>query len=112
MNKASGGVIMSAQNIKQISRRFVEMTILCASLLAAEQSLAATPAVQSSDAGPAAPTSCVILERMGAVGQVTSRVLSFGVHGSEFQFVEGKLPEGATFHNKLTEHDVRTLQAS
>jgi hypothetical protein len=54
----------------------------------------------------------VILERMGTVGQLTSRMLSFGVHGNEFQFVEGKLPQGVTFHNKLTERDVRDLQAS
>jgi hypothetical protein len=104
---------MSAHNIKSITRRVVEMMILGASVLAAEQMLAqTTPAISAGEAGHAAQSSCVILERMGAVGQVTSRVLSFGVHGSEFQFVEGKLPEGVTFHNKLTEHDVRNLQAN
>lgn len=88
------------------------MTVFGLALLISGQSFAATPAVQSGNAVQAGQASCVILERMGAVGQVTSRVLSFGVRGSEFQFVEGKLPEGVTFHNKLTEHDVRNLQAS
>ena len=49
---------------------------------------------------------------MSTVSQVTSRVLSLGVRGSEFQYVEGKLPEGVSFHNKLNERDVRNLQAS
>jgi hypothetical protein len=48
---------------------------------------------------------------MGAVDQVASRVLSFGIHGKQFQYIEGKLPEGFLFHDKLTEHDVRNLQA-
>jgi hypothetical protein len=87
--------------------------ILGFGLLAAESSFAQTKlAVRSGNAGQAAQTNCVILERMGAVGQVTSRVMSLGVRGSEFQFVEGKLPGDTTFHNKLTEHDVRKLQAS
>lgn len=110
---------MRAQNRKQVTRRFVEIIILCVgvlacvSLLAVEQSFGQDmPVLQSRDAGRAAQTNCVIVERMGPVGQVTSRVLSLGVHGSEFQFVEGKLPEGITFHNKLTERDVRKLQAA
>jgi hypothetical protein len=87
------------------------MIILCVGLFASRQSFAATP-VQSRDAAQAGQSNCVILERMGTVSQVTSRVLSFGVRGSEFQYIEGKLPEGVTFHNKLTEHDVRNLQAT
>ena len=109
---------MSAHNLKQVTRRFVGIIILgagilaCAGMLAAEQSFGqATPVLRSGAAGLAGQTNCVILERMGAVGRVTSRVLSFGVHGSEFQFVEGNLPKGVTFHNKLTERDVRNLQA-
>jgi hypothetical protein len=104
---------MSARNSKRVIRRVVEMMTLCASLLAADQSLAqTTKATRSGDAERAGQANCVFLERMGAVGQVTSRVLSFGVRGNEFQFVEGNLPEGVSFHNKLTEHDVRNLQAS
>jgi hypothetical protein len=68
--------------------------------------------VKAANPGQVGQTNCVILERMGAIGQVTSRVLSFGVRGSEFQFVEGNLPDAVSFHNKLTEHDVRNLQAN
>jgi hypothetical protein len=103
---------MSTQNTKQATLRFVEMIILCASLLAAVPSFGQVALATRAEAGHATQTNCVILERMGAVSQVTSRVLSFGVRGSEFQFVEGKLPEGVAFHNKLTERDVRNLQAS
>ncbi len=104
---------MNAQNMRSVMLRFAQIVTLCAGLLAAGQSFAqARPAIQSGNAERAGQTNCVILERMGAVGQVTSRVLSFGVRGSEFQFVEGNLPDGVSFHNKLTEHDVRNLQAS
>ncbi len=97
----------------RITRHFMATVVLSIGLLAAQQSFAqSTPALRPADARPTAQTNCIILERMGVVGQVTSRVLSFGVHGSEFQFVEGKLPEDVSFHNKLTEHDVRKLQAS
>lgn len=102
---------MSAQNRKQGSRYFVGMFILCAALFVTGQSFAATPVAQSRDSVQAAQANCVILERMGVVGQVTSRMLSLGVRGSEFQFVEGSLPKDVNFHNKLTEHDVRKLQA-
>ncbi len=101
---------MSAHN-KQVTRRLVGILVLCIGLFAAEASFAATP-VKSANPGAIGQTNCVILERMGTVGQVTSRVLSFGVRGSEFEFVEGNLPDRVSFHNKLTEHDVRNLQAS
>jgi hypothetical protein len=104
---------MNAQSMKRTTRRFVEIMTLCVSLLAAEHSFAqAKPAPQLRGAEQAGQAGCLILERLGIVGQVTSRVLSFGVNGSHFQYVEGQLPEGVTFHNKLTEHDVRNLQAS
>ena len=103
---------MSGEN-KRANRGFVEIIVLGAAMLAALPLLGqSAPAMRSSNASPIAQTNCVILERMGTVGQVTSRVLSFGVRGSEFQFVEGRLPEGVTFHNKLTEHDVRNLQST
>ena len=56
-------------------------------------------------------TTCLILGRMGTADKLTSRVLSFGMHGKEFQYIEGKLPEGLSFHDTLTERDVRNLQA-
>lgn len=62
-------------------------------------------------AGHAAQASCVILKRMGPADQVTSRLYSFGIRGKQFQYVEGKLPDGFPFHGRLTDHDVRNLQA-
>jgi hypothetical protein len=62
-------------------------------------------------AGHARVASCVILKRMGPADQITSHMYSFGIRGKQFQFVEGKLPEGFPFHGRLTDHDVRNLQA-
>jgi PEGA domain len=64
-----------------------------------------------SGAGHAAQASCVILKRMGPADEVTSHLYSFGIRGKQFQYVEGKLPEGFPFHGRLTDHDVRNLQA-
>jgi hypothetical protein len=61
-------------------------------------------------AGHAGGASCVILKRMGPADQVTSRLYSFGIRGKQFQYVEGKLPEGFPFHGRMTDHDVRNLQ--
>jgi hypothetical protein len=61
-------------------------------------------------AGHADQASCVILKRMGPADQVTSRLYSFGIRGKQFQYIEGKLPEGFPFHGRLTDHDVRNLQ--
>jgi hypothetical protein len=61
-------------------------------------------------AGHAAQASCVILKRMGPADEITSHLYSFGIRGKQFQYVEGKLPEGAPFHGRLTDHDVRNLQ--
>ncbi|HKW15888.1 MAG TPA: PEGA domain-containing protein [Terriglobales bacterium] len=60
--------------------------------------------------GHATQASCVILKRMGPADQVTSHLYSFGIRGKQFQYVEGKLPEGFPFHGRLTDHDVRNLQ--
>jgi hypothetical protein len=48
---------------------------------------------------------------MGPADQITSHLYSFGFRGKQFQYVEGKLPEGFPFHGRLTDHDVRNLQA-
>ncbi|HWE87561.1 MAG TPA: PEGA domain-containing protein [Terracidiphilus sp.] len=61
-------------------------------------------------AGHAKSASCVILKRMGPADEVTSHLYSFGIRGKQFQFVEGKLPDGFPFHGRLTDHDVRNLQ--
>lgn len=104
---------MSVQNKERVTRRLIAIMVLCVGLFAAGTAFAEEAPVQrASNAGPIAQTNCVILERMGTVSQVTSRVLSFGARGTEFQFVEGNLPVGVSFHNKLTERDVRKLQAT
>jgi hypothetical protein len=61
-------------------------------------------------AGHAKQASCIILKRMGPADQITSHLYSFGIRGKQFQFIEGKLPEGFPFHGRLTDHDVRNLQ--
>jgi PEGA domain/PDZ domain len=48
---------------------------------------------------------------MGPADEVTSHLYSFGIRGKQFQYIEGKLPEGFPFHGRLTDHDVRNLQA-
>ena len=66
--------------------------------------------IPQAGAGHAPKASCVILKRMGPADQITSHLYSFGIRGKQFQYVEGKLPEGFPFHGRLTDHDVRNLQ--
>lgn len=63
------------------------------------------------DAGRASQASCVILKRMGRIDRTKSRLSSFGIRGKQFRYVEGKLPAGYSPHHKMTDHDVRNLQA-
>jgi hypothetical protein len=51
------------------------------------------------------------LKHMGLVDRSKSRLSSFGISGKEFRYVEGLLPEGFRLHRKMTDHDVRNLQA-
>ena len=44
---------------------------------------------------------CVILKRMGPADEVTSHLYSFGIRGKQYQYVEGKFPEGIKFHGRL-----------
>ena len=60
--------------------------------------------------GHAQEASCVILKRMGPADEITSHLYSFGIRGKQFQYVEGKFPNGFPFHGRLTDHDVRNLQ--
>lgn len=100
------------QNVRRAMRRFVEVAALCFGLLSAEPSFCqATTAVPQGGAGHADQASCVVLKRTGTVDRVTRRVLSFGMRGTQFEYIEGRLPEGFPFHGKLTEHDVRNLEA-
>jgi hypothetical protein len=67
--------------------------------------------IPQAGAGHADKASCIVLKRMGPADQVTSRLYSFGIRGKQFQYVEGKLPDGFPFHGRLTDHDIRNLQA-
>jgi hypothetical protein len=71
------------------------------------QSGAVTP---QADTGHGPQAGCVILKRIGRIGRTESRLYSLGIHGKQFRYVEGKLPEGLSFHGKMTDHDVRNLQ--
>jgi hypothetical protein len=78
----------------------------------ANTSAANTPGPEAVETrpNPSATSPCVILKRMGPADQITSHMYAFGIRGKQFQFVEGELPKGATFHGRLTDHDVRTIQ--
>src|SRR5712691_4076192 len=68
----------------------------------APQPVAAIPETK-----PAVP--CVILKRMGPADEITSHLYSFGIRGKQFQYVEGNLPQGISFHGRLTDHDARKI---
>jgi hypothetical protein len=93
--------------------KFFEVTslaigiFLMPALSAGAQSGAVIP---QGGAGHADQASCIILKRMGPADEVTSHLYSFGIRGKQFQYVEGKFPEGFPFHGRLTDHDVRNLQ--
>jgi len=92
-------------------RHALFLTAVSFELLLVGQSLGQSGAViPQGGAGHAAQASCIILKRMGPADQVTSRLYSFGIRGKQFQYVEGKLPDGFPFHGRMTDHDVRNLQ--
>jgi hypothetical protein len=83
---------------------------LFAPLLAVQLFAQSGAVIPQGGAGHAAQGSCIILKRMGPADEVTSHLYSFGIRGKQFQYVEGKFPEGFPFHGRLTDHDVRNLQ--
>jgi hypothetical protein len=91
--------------------RFMIGALLLAMLPAASSFAQSGAIIQGSGAGHAEKASCVLLKRMGPADQVTSRLYSFGIRGKQFQYIEGKLPDGFPFHGRMTDHDVRNLQA-
>jgi hypothetical protein len=100
------------QGMRRAMRHLVTTAILCFGLFSAEQAFGqGVTVLPQGGAGHPNPTSCLILERVGAVDKVTSIVLSLGIHGKQFQYVEGKLPEGVPFHDKFTDRDVSDLEA-
>jgi hypothetical protein len=91
-------------------KRFAITTSLLGLLLVGQSFTQSGAVIPQGGAGHAALASCVILKRMGPADEITSHLYSFGIRGKQFQHVEGKLPEGAPFHGRLTDHDVRNLQ--
>lgn len=91
-------------------KRLAIATLLAGSLLVGHSVGQSGAVIPQGGAGHAAQASCVILKRMGPADEITSHLYSFGIRGKQFQYVEGKLPEGAPFHGRLTDHDVRNLQ--
>jgi hypothetical protein len=87
------------------------ITLLFGSLFANQCQAQSGAVIPQGGVGHASQASCVILKRMGPADEVTSHLYSFGIRGKQFQYVEGKLPEGFPFHGRLTDHDVRNLQA-
>jgi|SRR5579864_740228 len=100
----------------QLSKRIPSVLFTVAILSTELFLLVATSLAQSGavipqgGAGHANQASCVLLKRMGPADQITSHLYSFGIRGKQFQYIEGKLPEGFPFHGRLTDHDVRNLQ--
>lgn len=92
-------------------KRFMVGTWFAVLLLSAKSHAQSGGVIPQTEAGHASQTGCVILKRMGRIDRSKSRLYSFGISGKRFRYVEGKLPEGVSFHGKMTDHDVRNLQA-
>jgi PEGA domain len=104
--------LICAEGIQEESmKRFAIASSLFGLLLAGQSFSQSGAVIPQGGAGHAVKASCIILKRMGPADQITSHMYSFGIRGKQFQYVEGKLPEGFPFHGRLTDHDVRNLQA-
>ena len=91
-------------------KRLMVRTAFIVFLLATKSHAQSGATIPPADAGHASQASCVILKRMGRVGQVTSHLYSLGSRAKLFRYIEGKLPEGLALHGKMTDDDVRSLQ--
>ena len=92
-------------------KRFMVTTTLVVFLFSTRSHAQSPAVVPQPDAAHASQASCVILKRMGRVGRAESRLSSFGIRGKQFRYVEGNLPEGFSFHGRMTDHDLRNLQS-
>lgn len=92
-------------------KRLMVRTAFIVFLLSTKSHAQSGAVIPPANAGHAPQASCVILKRMGRLGRSESRLSSFGIRGKQFQYIEGKLPEGFHFHSKMTDHDMRNLQA-
>lgn len=94
-----------------IVRTVMVRTAFVVLLLSTKSHAQSGAVIPQADAGQAPPASCVILKRMGRMDRAKSRLPSLGITGKRFRYVEGKPPEGFSLHRKMTDHDVRNLQA-
>ena len=92
-------------------KRLMVGTAVTVFLLATKSYAQSGAASPQADAGHAPQANCVVLKRIGRIGRTESRLYSLGISGKQFRYVEGKLPEGFSSHGKMTNHDVRKLQA-
>ena len=92
-------------------KRLLVRTGFVVLLLSAKSHAQSGAVIPHADGGSASQGSCVILERMGRGDRTKSRLYSLGISGKHFRLIEGKLPEGFSSHGKMTDHDVRNLQA-
>ncbi len=90
--------------------RLMIAVLFLASLLVTQSFAQSGAAIPENGVGHASQPSCVLLKRMGPADQVTSHLYSFGIRGKQFQYIEGRLPDGFPFHGRMTDHDVRNLQ--
>ena len=100
----------SVDSFARVVRRFVLGAILFNLLLVAQSFCQSVAVVPQGGAGHADKAGCLILKRLGHAEQIASRLYTFDVHGKQFEYVEGKWPEGFPIHGKLTDHDVSILQ--
>ena len=92
-------------------KRLMVGTGLVVLLLSVKSHAQSGAAIPPADGVHSSRPSCVILKRMGRIGRTESRLYHFGIAGKQFRYVEGKPPEGFSLHHKMTDHDVRNLQA-
>ena len=86
--------LKSVDPLARVIKRFAIATISFELLFSAQSFCQSGAVIPQGGAGHAAKASCVILKRMGPADEITSHLYSFGFRGKQFQYVEGKLPEG------------------
>lgn len=94
-----------------MKRLMAGTTFVVVFLFSAKSHAQSGAVIPQADAGHASQAGCVILKRMGRGDRAKSRLPSLGIRGKQFRYVEGKPPEGFSLHRKMTDQDVRNLQA-
>lgn len=90
--------------------KLIRTTIHLALVLALVPAALAAPKTNPELPANSQQKPCVILKRMGPADQITSHFYAWGLRGKQYQFVEGRLPDGVKFHGRLTDNDVRKIR--